>query len=153
MKELYLVKHYYSVDGGYGDAVYTNEAVAIFENESDAEDFCMTYGDRHVYDTPYDDLCCGELDFIPIPVFTHEDYESTKWKWVESRYRGVSATLYTDSEAHNLLLDDLKRLDNRAKTQTGWKSEWGENALRAISDIYSIDIDEVKKLYKEVSNE
>lgn len=57
----YLVKHYYEVDGGYGDAIDRYETVAIFRTRKDAEAFVKKFEDPHVYDIPYDELRCGIL--------------------------------------------------------------------------------------------
>lgn len=70
---VYVVKHEYDVDGGYGDAVRVDDIVAIFESETDAQRFVEKYSNPHVYDTPYNDLYCGELTIMRIDVIPEGD--------------------------------------------------------------------------------
>ena len=91
--ELYLVKHRYDVDGGYGDAVEQNELIAIFRTREDAEAFVKKFEDPHIYDTPYNDLRCGIL-YIEAMEYTDPcilDQDPKEFSWVslpgyETRY-------------------------------------------------------------------
>lgn len=59
--EVYIVKHVYEVDGGFGDAIGTNDVLCGFTNKAEAEAFVGAYARPHVYDRPYAALTCGEL--------------------------------------------------------------------------------------------
>jgi hypothetical protein len=59
--EVYIVKHEYYVDGGFGDAVPVSEILCGFVNKAEAEAFVSAYENPHVYDDPYEELTCGEL--------------------------------------------------------------------------------------------
>lgn len=70
MKKIYLVKHCYDVDGGFGDAISREEVLCGFTNKGDANNFVKTFENPHVYDEPYASLKCGklvveELNMIP----------------------------------------------------------------------------------------
>ena len=58
---VYIVKHVYEVDGGFGDAIGTEEVLCGFTNKAEAEAFVSAYSKPHVYRRPYDNLTCGEL--------------------------------------------------------------------------------------------
>lgn len=58
-KKLYAIYHGYSVDGGYGDAIWEEEMTGLVwatQNEIDA--YVKKYNKPVVYDHPYDDLVC-----------------------------------------------------------------------------------------------
>ena len=61
MSSIFMVIHGWDEDGGIGDAVPKSETVAVFSTLEKAEDYVYRYQDPHVYDTPYDPLCCGIL--------------------------------------------------------------------------------------------
>lgn len=58
---VYIVKHVYDVDGGFGDAIGNEDVLCGFMDKSEAEAFVSKYSNRHVYDRPYNDLECGIL--------------------------------------------------------------------------------------------
>ena len=75
MTKVYLVKHCYDTDGGFGDAVSQEEVLCGFNNEDEAYEFVKTFENPHIYDRPYASLECGrliveELNMIPPK---HED--------------------------------------------------------------------------------
>ena len=59
--KLYIIKHEFDVDGGFGDGVRKTEVVCLTLDKEKAEAFVEKYSDEHVYDKPYDELCCGGL--------------------------------------------------------------------------------------------
>lgn len=89
---VYEVVHRFDVDGGFGDAIGGEETFAIFASKKDAEDCVRKYSNPHVYDKPYDELWCGELNIREIYVIPEEEYisgwepEKRKVKMLESRY-------------------------------------------------------------------
>ena len=76
MMEVYLVKHHYDTDGGFGDAVACEETVAIFSDRETAEKFveCFEYHEATVYDKPYAYLTFGEFTIESTPVFGKDEY-------------------------------------------------------------------------------
>jgi hypothetical protein len=59
--EVYIVKHVYEVDGGFGDAVGVEDVLCGFASKAEAETFVSKYANPHIYDRPYANLTCGEL--------------------------------------------------------------------------------------------
>ena len=61
-KELWTIYHGYSVDGGYGDAIWEEEAIATVEaTEDEINEFVKKYDNPIVYDHPYDDLTAHHI--------------------------------------------------------------------------------------------
>lgn len=61
-KKLYAIYHGYSVDGGYGDAVWTEEMTGlVLATQDEIDAYINKYHDPIVYDHPYDDLVCHNL--------------------------------------------------------------------------------------------
>lgn len=59
--KVYIVKHVYDEDGGFGDAIGVENVLCGFMSEAEAESFVSKYAKPHIYDRPYADLWCGEL--------------------------------------------------------------------------------------------
>ena len=68
MDKIYQVVHEYDADGGFGDAIWQRDVVAVFENEDDAKAFVERFAKPHVYDKPYDYLCCGSLTINEVEI-------------------------------------------------------------------------------------
>lgn len=84
MEKCYQVVHYYDVDGGFGDAIPNTDVIVTFKNKEDAEKFVEKYKNYHVYDTPYSDLTCGDLEISEVDIFNSiddfkEDPEGLWW--------------------------------------------------------------------------
>lgn len=78
---LYGIYHGYHVDGGYGDAIWNCKLICYCRDEETAKKFVRKYSNRHVYDTPYADLYCGELYYEELyPELTEENFKKFKWK-------------------------------------------------------------------------
>lgn len=60
-KYLYLVMSDLDVDGGFGDAIPTEEPVILFHQKELAEKYVKENSNPHVYDRPYSDLYEGGL--------------------------------------------------------------------------------------------
>jgi hypothetical protein len=58
---LYIVKHEYDVDGGFGDSVPTEETLFVTLDKKLAEDFVEKYNRPTVYACPYSELWHGQL--------------------------------------------------------------------------------------------
>lgn len=62
MKKIYVVKHEYEVDGGFGDPIHKSDVVAVFDNIEAANDYVWEYEKPDtVYDKPYGTLTYGTL--------------------------------------------------------------------------------------------
>lgn len=61
--KVYLVFEEVDKDGGYGDAISTIEPVAVFRDETDAVNYVNKHSKPKVYDSPYDKLYSGGLDY------------------------------------------------------------------------------------------
>lgn len=70
--KLYMIKHYYDVDGEFGDAIEKEDCILIFNDEIDAKLFVKTFENPHVYDKPYDELSCGKLKIEEVDTIDHE---------------------------------------------------------------------------------
>lgn len=79
--KVYNVIHDFDLDGGFGDAIPSEDVVACFLDKKDAEDFINKYGNEHVYDAPYADLYCGKISIQEIDVLTHDEYIKTEFIW------------------------------------------------------------------------
>lgn len=102
---VYLVKHFYAVDGGYGDAIPNEDTVACFDNKEDADAFVEKYSNPHVYDRPYAELTCGDLDVEELTVLSHEEAEKTTYKWVNNGWG--SDILMTEEECLRSLIKQV----------------------------------------------
>lgn len=69
---VYIVKHLYDDDGGFGDAIWNEETVAVFSSEELAKRFVEERFEIHettIYDHPYADLTFGTFSIKPMEVF------------------------------------------------------------------------------------
>ena len=74
---MYGVFHHFDTDGGFGDAIRQEELICVFEDLEMAEAFKKKYERPHIYETPYDDLECGELIIKELPT----TYDESKFWW------------------------------------------------------------------------
>lgn len=68
MNKVYIVKHCYEVDGGFGDAIYCEDTVVVFSTREKADEFVEKYSKPHVYDIPYACLTCGKLEVMEMNI-------------------------------------------------------------------------------------
>lgn len=73
MKKVYAIMHQFTTDGGFGDVVYEEELIeeeliAVFEDKKMAEAFKEKFQKPHVYEIPYDELVCGELEIRELSI-------------------------------------------------------------------------------------
>lgn len=78
MNKIYLVNHYFDVDGGFGDAIPQEEVICGFDNREDANGFVEKYSNPHIYDSPYASLECGVLRVEELNM-TQPDREDMWW--------------------------------------------------------------------------
>lgn len=78
MNKIYLVKHCFDVDGGFGDAISQEEVICGFDNREDANEFIEKYSNPHIYDSPYASLECGILQVEELNM-TPPDREDMWW--------------------------------------------------------------------------
>ena len=67
MAKIYLIKHVYDVDGGFGDAIQQEEIIGYLTSEKEAAEYCNMYSKPFIYDSPYHDLYKGELIYEKLP--------------------------------------------------------------------------------------
>lgn len=84
--KVFEVYHVYDVDGGFGDAIGTEELVAVFENFNDANDFMEKFRNPHVYESPYSDLTCGDLRIRECKVISHKEFDINSFDPVTEHY-------------------------------------------------------------------
>lgn len=60
---MYLIKHYYDVDGGFGDSVGTEKTIGFVSTEEEAKEYCKQWSHPCVYARPYASLHCGKLGY------------------------------------------------------------------------------------------
>lgn len=71
--KVFMVKHCYDEDGGFGDAVSKEECLMIFKKKEDAELFVRNFENPHIYEKPYDELECGRLKIDEVEVVDYEN--------------------------------------------------------------------------------
>ncbi len=78
--KIYNVVHVYDKEGGFGDAVRTEEFVAAFENAEDAQAFVEKYSKPYVYDRDrsYVDLYCNQFAIVETEIITHAEFDINK---------------------------------------------------------------------------
>lgn len=58
---IYVIKHLYDVDGGFGDAITREEILGAVTDKAKAEEYVAKYSKPEVYAKPYDELWHHEL--------------------------------------------------------------------------------------------
>ena len=90
MKTLYMIEHWYDVDGGFGDAVLQTEVVAVTDDKAKAYEYVDKYNNPQAYDKPYATLYCHELRVREIKIeeldldkdpFADDDRFSAQMEW------------------------------------------------------------------------
>lgn len=64
----YVVYEEVDVDGGFGDAIPTQENCVVFLDEQLAKDYVAKYSNPKIYDSPYQNLYMGGLGYDKIPI-------------------------------------------------------------------------------------
>ena len=121
---LYGIFHFYSVDGGFGDAVSKEDLLFVTDNEETAREYIKKWSHPYIYDTPYNALTCGRLGYCEIEqLYTGEVDQSPV------DILGKSENLFSNCEwpgyfDHSYKDLDLWRVENRPD---GW-DEGNEDA-------------------------
>ena len=77
MEKVYIIKHEYDVDGGFGDAISREDVVGIVKcSEEDIKKFDEKYNKPEVYDSPYADLECHSIIIEEVTILDISDLES-----------------------------------------------------------------------------
>ena len=115
MSKIYVVKHIYDVDGGYGDAVYNEEIVFITSNKEEAEAWVEHWDHSFTYNTPYAELTCCSFSVEEMDVMDHIDIHTPPTKFESFSDVGhigeienddyEDITLTDPEEIHQQLLD------------------------------------------------
>lgn len=66
MSNIYVIKHLYDIDGGYGDAIGCESIIGYTTSESEANEYIERYSNPIVYDIPYNELRKGKLIYEPL---------------------------------------------------------------------------------------
>lgn len=86
---MFAIYHGFSVDGGYGDAVYERELVAICYEEELAKQYVKEYSREHVYDTPYADLVCGGLYYEEVDIQILSANKKSQSPWDNPKFNEI----------------------------------------------------------------
>ena len=78
-EKIYVIKHCYDVDGGFGDAVSVEDIVGYCTSEEEAQKYVKTYQNIHCYGNPYNELCCGELIVDELKKINDKSFENVWW--------------------------------------------------------------------------
>ena len=70
---IYGVFHIYDVDGGFGDAIECEDLICVFKTMEEATAFAEANANPHIYDSPYADLKCGQLEVRLLPTVVDRD--------------------------------------------------------------------------------
>ena len=116
MSKIYVVKHGYDVDGGYGDAVYNEETVFVTSNKEEAEAWVEHWDHPFTYDIPYAGLTCCNFSVEEMEVMDHIDIHTPPTKFegfcdvggignIENPNSCEVTTLTDPEEIHQCLLD------------------------------------------------
>ena len=79
-EKIYVIKHHYDVDGGFGDAVAVDDVIGFCNSEEEAQKYVEKYKNEHVYDSPYSDLSCGELVVEELKKINDASFENVWWR-------------------------------------------------------------------------
>ena len=75
-KKLWNVFHGYDVDGGFGDAVWSENLVGTVEaTDEEMEAFLQKWNRPEIYEHPYDDLTCHSIRVEEVTVQTLDGFE------------------------------------------------------------------------------
>ena len=61
VKKIYVIKHLYDEDGGFGDSVPVSEVIGFCTSKAKAQKYVEKYENEHIYASPYSELYCGAL--------------------------------------------------------------------------------------------
>ena len=117
MKEIYQVVHRYDVDGGFGDAVAQEDVIRVFEDAEDAEEFIKKFENPHVYDTPYNELWCGDLKIQRMEIIPKGGFDPNTpehfWWLDEGGNWGIDPDkeIEIDDEEEELDIDDEEEIE------------------------------------------
>lgn len=77
--KVYVIKHGYDVDGGFGDPVAISDVIGFCTTEDKAKEICEKYSNEHVYDTPYYGLKCGFMTYEELFEVTDDMFTDAWW--------------------------------------------------------------------------
>lgn len=89
-KELWTIYHGYTVDGGFGDAIWREDMLGLVSaSQKEIADFVAKYDAPVVYDKPYDRLTCHHIRAEKVEVHDISYFE--KHPYGKSDYYGRCA--------------------------------------------------------------
>lgn len=93
MEKIYQVVHNYDTDGGFGDAIWQRDVVAVFEDLDDAKAFVERFAKPHVYEKPYAYLFCGELEIDEVNIMKKgvnlDEIDTEDFWWLRNKVLDV----------------------------------------------------------------
>lgn len=127
---MFGIYHMYDVDGGFGDAVTRDDLIALCDDEKMANEYAERFNATHVYDTPYADLYCGELevrDLNNLIVITKDNEHTSPWDstiWPENNGYIVAKNNTAEVEDRLQLAENTKDTkDKKHKKKKGKKQK------------------------------
>ena len=76
---VYVIKHEYEIDGGFGDAVDVSDVIGFCTTEDKAKEICEKYSNGHVYDVPYQELECGHITYEELHEVNDDMFTDAWW--------------------------------------------------------------------------
>ena len=156
--KIYQVFHHYDTDGGFGDAIPQAELIQSFQSKKDAEAFVERFGNRHVYDTPYANLYCGDLwikesEVVSEDEFDIDSYDPADFWWCEdydTAQTKLSAAIFwlefsEISVDENGCITDEYDFDGKFY-EKGTSRETIVNDFKSTLDAWGVSFDEVVAL-------
>lgn len=136
-KKLYAIFHGVDEDGGFGDAVYTENMMGVVQaTQEEIDEFLLKWNEPIVYDHPYDDLYCHYVRAEEIPEFCDLDKLNP---YGEDDYYGLLAKEYEFKKAFDA-------------QHGGGRWRWC-NQREELYELYSKGLEEIRKKHKEEHNE
>ena len=77
--KVYVVKHIYDEDGGFGDPVRVSDVLGFCTSEDKAKEICKKYSNEHVYDVPYEELECGYITYEELHEVNDDMFTDAWW--------------------------------------------------------------------------
>lgn len=86
-KKLYIIRHGYDVDGGFGDAIWREDVVGIVSaTRQEIDEFIKKFDKPAIYDIPYSELFCHTLYADEVSLSTMEELYSKPYGKFDEYY-------------------------------------------------------------------
>ena len=106
---MYIIKHVYDVDGGFGDAIGKEDVVGIVEcTKEQIDKFIEKYDKPVVYDEPYMGLVCHILIAEEVTVTTLDEIEKDPYNDNGVFQSWIDSFKHRDPEGFNAANEELE---------------------------------------------